>query len=163
LNEPARCIAICSEGRQPKLFRTAGLYLQLNSTISKPTGQSPSEGNRHPASQIFPSILRTQMLNVYKNKQLIPILNRMNPATPLHSIDLRSILILSSHLGLGFSSALMNPSHTRMLRHDCSTDRSVFWPFLTATNRWEDSFGTSSITDNLPNVTGLEANKRCAF
>jgi hypothetical protein len=45
-------------------------------------------------------------LPFHNSPLLVPALSQMNPATPSHPISLRSILILSSYLCLGFTSDL---------------------------------------------------------
>jgi hypothetical protein len=70
------------------------------------TELSPSwEVTNCASTQELPSILRNQKVHhrVHKSPPLVPILSQIDP---VHTISLRSILILSTHLRLGLPSGL---------------------------------------------------------
>ena len=72
--------------------------------------QNPSwEANRSWATQEIPLILWNQKVHyrIHNSQPPVPILSRIDPVRAPHSTSLKSILILSSHLRLGLSSALL--------------------------------------------------------
>ena len=91
---------------------------------------SPSwEANRFSASQKIPRILWKPKVHyrVHNRQPSVPILRQMNPVHASHLTSWRSVLILSSHLRLGFPSFLFpsGPPHQTLYTPLISTIRAT--------------------------------------
>ena len=93
--------------------------------------QSPSwEANRFSASPEIPLSLWNQKVHyrIHKWPPPVPILCQLDPVHSSHPTSLSSILILSSHLGLGLLVVSFIPHHS--LKKFASSVQNVIWHHL---------------------------------